>query len=212
AQYEHMLHMAQQVPVDMRTRYRVPSLPWQTPATTDVYGTSGGWVSGLGQGDANGAGYRQATQPLGEYGEALAQLSPDAASRAKTQYATAELFDSATIEAIHGIGQVRQNGEQLLNVLANLEDDSLSSDDDMNTLIASLNKINALAVLSARAGQSTNQVLVSLLEERLVEAKRQRDNDASVLNAHIPYAHQPRDLYTRVGAGTADAIASFRLP
>jgi len=82
----------------------------------------------------------------------------------------------------------------------------------MNTLIATLNKINALAVLSARAGQSTNQVLVSLLEERLVEAKRQRDNDASVLNAHIAFAQQARDLYTHANAGTADAIARFRLP
>ncbi len=212
AQYQHMLKMAQRVPVDMLTRYRVPAVPWRTPGTTDAYGTSGGWVSALNYGDATGAGYRQATQPLDLYGAALNQRPTEEVSRIKTQYATAELFDAAAVHALHGIGLVRQNGKQLLQVLANLEQDSLSSRDDMNTLIATLNKINALAVLSARAGQSTNQMLVSLLEERLVAGKRERDAEANDLNAHIAFVQQARDLYSRAAAGSAEAIAAFRLP
>jgi hypothetical protein len=212
SQYQWMLRMAQRVPVDMITRYRVPPLPWRTPGTTDVYGTSGGWVADLISGDAIGTGFRRATQPLHEYGTGLALLPADEVSRIKTNYGTVELYDSAAIHAIHGIGAVRQNGKQLLLNLANLEQDAFSTSDDQNTLIASLNKANALAALTARAQQATNQVLVSMLEERLVEGKRQRDAEVNAIDAHIVFAQQAQELYDSSTRGTAEAIASFRLP
>jgi len=212
SQYQWMLRMAQRVPVDMVSRYRVPPLPWRTPGTTDVYGTSGGWVSGLNIGDTTGVGFRQATQTLREYGSGLAELPADEISRIKTHYGTVELYDSAAIHAIHGIGAVRQNGKQLLLNLANLEQDAFSTGDDQQTLIANLDKANALAALAARAQQATNQVLVSMLEERLVEGKRQRDAEVNGINAHIVFAQQARELYQNSSRGTAEAIASFRLP
>jgi hypothetical protein len=212
SQYQWMLKMAQRVPVDMISRYRVPPLPWRTPGTTDIYGTSGGWVNGLIAGDAIGTGFRQATQALHEYGTAFALLPADEISRIKTNYGTVELYDSAAIHAIHGIGAVRQNGKQLLLNLANLEQDAFATGDDQNTLIANLNKANAFAALEARAQEATNQVLVSMLEERLVEGKRQRDAEVNALNAHIVFTQQARDLYDSTSRGTAEAIASFRLP
>ncbi len=212
SQYQWMLRMAQRVPVDMVSRYRVPPLPWRTPGTTDVYGTSGGWVSGLNVGDTTGVGFRRATQTLREYGSGLALLPADETSRIKTHYATVELYDSAAIHAIHGIGAVRQNGKQLLLNLANLEQDAFSTSDDQNTLIANLNKANALSALAARAQEATNQVLVSMLEERLVEGKRQRDAEVNAINAHIAFAQQAQELYDNSSRGTADAIASFRFP
>ncbi len=212
SQYQWMLRMAQRVPVDMLSRYRVSPLPWRTPATTDVYGTSGGWVAGLNSGDAVGTGFRQATQALQVYGAGLLHLPAGEVSRVTTHYATVELYDSAAIHAIHGIGAVRQNGKELLTKLANLESDALSTSDDQNTLIASLNKANALATLTARAQQATNQIMVSMLEEHLVDGKRARDAEVNAINAHIVFAQQARDLYDNSSRGSADAIASFRLP
>jgi hypothetical protein len=82
----------------------------------------------------------------------------------------------------------------------------------MNTVVGLLNKIGAAQVLIARGDQVTNQLLVSLLEERLVAGKRQRDIEAQALNSHVIFERQARDLYRNTTQGSAQAIASFRLP
>lgn len=212
AQYEHMVRMARTVPVDMVARYRVPPVPWRITDSPNRYGTSGGWIAGLNYGDTIGAGYRRATQPLLDYGAAVARIPLEELSRIQTFYGTVELSDAAAIQAIHGIGAVRQNAHQLQQALLNLEADVLTNREDMNTLIGVLNKMSALQVLSARSDQVSNQLLVSLLEERLVAGKRQRDVEAQALNTSVAFERQARDLYQRTTQGTAQAIASFRLP
>lgn len=212
AQYEHMLRMARTVPVDMAARYRVPAVPWRITDSPNRYGTSGGWIAGLNYGDTVGAGYRRATQPLLDYGAAISQIPPEELSRIQTVYGTVELSDAAAIQAIHGIGAVRQNARLLQQALLNLETDTLTNRDDMNTLIGVLNKLGAVQVLSARSDQVTNQLLVSLLEERLVAGKRQRDIETQVLNTSVMFEQQARDLYRQTTQGTAQAIAAFRLP
>src|SRR5436309_15694534 len=42
-QYNQMLWMAKQVPVNMAVRYRARSTPWQTVSATNIYGTTGNW-------------------------------------------------------------------------------------------------------------------------------------------------------------------------
>lgn len=211
-QYILLTRWNQIVPVPMSTRYRVPALPWRLATGTSVYGTSEGWLTGLNTGDPSGTGYRRATQPLDEYGGALGGLPADEAARIRTSYATAELTDAAIIGAIDAIGGVRTNALRLQEVLSDLEQDSLSSDPSMNTLIGVLNKINAANVVSLRATQATNQILTSLLEERLVDAKRRRDADVAGINDHIAFASQARDLYRRTTARTTEVLTSFRLP
>ncbi len=45
-QYEHMVRMAQKVPVDMAQRYRAVATPWRTSSATDTYGATSGWGGG----------------------------------------------------------------------------------------------------------------------------------------------------------------------
>lgn len=212
SQYEHMIRMARTVPVDMASRYRVPAVPWRITDSPNRYGTSGGWIAGLNYGDAIGAGYRRATQALIEGGGLSTQRPAQEVARIHSLYGTVELSDAAAIQAIHGIGMVRQNARQLQQALLNIETDSLTNRDDMNTVVGLLNKLGAVQVLSARSDQVTNQLLVSLLEERLVAGKRERDIEAQMLNSHVLFEREARDLYRRTSQGTAQAIASFRLP
>ena len=60
--------------------------------------------------------------------------------------------------------------------------------------------------------KDTNQILIALLETQLAAAKRQREADAIAINAHIAFETQTRDLMRQSSAGTADALATFRLP
>jgi hypothetical protein len=212
SQYEHMIRMARTIPVDMATRYRVPAVPWRITDSPNRYGTSGGWIAGLNYGDAVGAGYRRATQTLLEGGGAWAQRPAQEVARVQGIYGTVELSDAAAIQAIHGIGMVRQNARQLQQALLNIETDTLTNRDDMNTMVGLLNKLGAVQVLAARGDQVTNQLLVSLLEERLVAGKRQRDIEAQTLNSYVAFEREARALYRNSSQGTAQAIASFRLP
>src|SRR5260370_14287772 len=44
SQYEQMIWMGQQVPVNMALRYRALATPWQPSSATNTYGTTAGWV------------------------------------------------------------------------------------------------------------------------------------------------------------------------
>ena len=44
-QYNQMLWMAKQVPVNMAARYHAIATPWQTSSATNIYGTTGNWIT-----------------------------------------------------------------------------------------------------------------------------------------------------------------------
>ena len=132
-QYQQMLRMAQQVPVNMMSRYRAVVTPWVNSSATDVYGTTGGWTNGINTGLGAQLGYSAATQPLGTYGDALAQIPADQLARVKTNYATVELTDGANLTGMETLGRLRGNAPAVETAIENLEADSLSSDSSMNT-------------------------------------------------------------------------------
>ena len=91
----------------------------------------------------------------------MGNIPPEQLERVKTSYGTVELTDAANLEALETIGRVRANAPARENTLQALEDDSLSSDPDMNTEIAVLNKINAASLIGLRNTQDTNKLLVT---------------------------------------------------
>ena len=56
-QYNQMLFMARQVPVNMALRYGTAGTPWLNSSASNVYGTTGGWTSGINTGLAVTEGY-----------------------------------------------------------------------------------------------------------------------------------------------------------
>ncbi len=211
-EYTHMLWMARQVPVAMTARYRALAPDWRFSVSTDLYGTAGGWTTAVNTGESAADAYRLATQTLHEYGAALALLSPDEQARIRAHYATVELADASTILGLETVGRVRGDGPLMAGTVQALEDDSLSSANDMNTQIAVLNKINAASVVALRATQGTNQILVSLLEDRLIAAKREREAEVVAINAHIAFVTKARPYLERVSDGTTDAVTRAIIP
>jgi len=110
------------------------------------------------------------------------------------------------------IGQIRSRADDTLRATRALEADSLSTADDLNTLVAVLNKINAAGVLSIRTNQNANQLLVSLLETQLVDAARRRDADVAAINNAVLFQQDGRRFANQFSGGTTAAIVGFRLP
>ena len=81
-----------------------------------------------------------------------------------------------------------------------------------HTQAALLNKINGASVLELRISETTNQFLMHMLEQLLVQNKRTRDAEAQLMDAHLfqwrygtPYG---RDLFSR----TASSLDTWRQP
>ena len=210
--YQLLRRQSQLVPGDLNGRYRLIATPYLNLIAPDTYGANAGWVYTANTGWEATSGYQTSTNPLQTYGPSLNQLSADEAQRIKTAYGTLELVDGLNVHALEMLGYVRRHSTDVELSLRRLEDDSFSRDPSLNTQVAVLNKINAATVSSVRMTKDTNQILIAVLETQLAEAKRRREADAIAINAHIAFETQTRDLLRHTSAGSADALATFRLP
>lgn len=211
-QYQQMLWMAQQVPVNMLARYGVILTPWQMASASNTYGTTGGWITGINTGLGTSVGYSAATRTLGVYGAALGNIPGDQLDHVKTDYATVELTDGANLTGMDTVGRIRANAPAVEAAIQNLENDSLSSDPEMNTEVAVLNKINAAHMITARNTQDTNQLLASLAEQQIIEAKRQRDAEAQAINNHILFMTNGQAVMASQSSGASEAMLAWQMP
>jgi type IV secretion system protein TrbJ len=211
-EYNEMLWMARPDPVNMALRYRGLATPWTPLSATNTYGTTAAWVAGVNSGLGVAAGYASATEPLQTYGSALGNIPAEQLNRVKTNYATVELTDGANLSAIATLGDLRANAQSMETAIQNLEADSLSSDPAMNTEIAVLNKINAADVIGLRNGQDANKLLAALAEERIIQAKQQRDAEAQAFNIHIGFMSQGQAFMAAQAANASGAMMAWRMP
>jgi len=211
-QYEHLVRMAQRVPVNMVARYRGLPNHWRTSSATNTYGTTRSWITGINTGENVAEGYNQATEALAAYGAAFANIPAEQLARIKTQYATVELADGANLHGIETLGKLRLHASSMEAALKGLEEDSLSADPAMNTEIAVLNKVNAANVMAVRTGQDTNQLLVALAEQQIIEAKRTRDSEARAINQHVQFRREGKAILTAQAAGASQAMLDWRMP
>lgn len=212
AQYQHMVEQAKRVPVDMNARYRGLRTPWRGLTGPDTYGANGGWIDAANTGWEIAAAYQRATQRLRTYDGGLGTFPAEVASRVRTTYGTVELTDAVTAQALWTVGRLRNHAGPVEQALRALEEDSYSTAPAMNTHAALLNKINAAGLTQARLTQDTNNLLLSQLEQQLVDAKRQRDSEADWFNADIAFQREAQRLLARTTRQTTHALQTFRLP
>jgi hypothetical protein len=214
SQYNLALQMSRNLQ-NMPARYRAQFSQWRNGAAQDTYANTGTWITGINSGSfpTVNAGYQQATTTLLPYGQdQLSGMTADELSRVKSQYASVELSDGANTTAIATIGSIRGNAQTLQTQIDNLENDSLSSDPNLNTEVSVLNKINATSVLTLRTLQDSNKLLASLLEEHTVLAKQQREATANTINADIARRASLAGNMTQVSGTLTDSLQNFRMP
>ena len=110
------------------------------------------------------------------------------------------------------IGSIRGNAAHLETQIANLEQDSLSGDSDLNSEVSVLNKINAADVLNLRSVQDSNKLLASLLEQQTVLAKQQREATTNAINTDIGRRATIAGNIAQVTGTITDSLQNFRMP
>jgi hypothetical protein len=214
AHYNLALQMAQFIQ-NMPARYRATFSQWHNVTSLNTFGNTGSWVSGINSGllPTINTGYQQATTPLLPYGSAqLGGMTPDELNRVQSQYASVELADGANVNAMSTIGSIRGDSQDIQTQIDNLEQDSFSSDPNLNTEVSVLNKINAANVLTLRTLQDSNKLLVSLLEEQTIVAKQQREATTNTINADIERRANLAGNMTQVTGTITSSLQSFQMP
>jgi len=211
-QYLLLNQQAQLLPWDMNARYRSMPTPWLPFSAADAYGTTAGWILTANNGHDAAAGYTLATQPLLPYGGAMSGLSVEEQARVQARYDRVQLSDASITHGLEALGYLRGHQPSVEATVESLEDDTYSSDPDLNTQIGVLNKINATTVTSARLAKDANNVLVSLLEQQLLEHTERREAAVQGINAHIAFVNEAGPLLAQTTAQTTNALTTFRIP
>ena len=198
---------------NMPARYRAQFSNWRNVTATNTYGNTSGWLGGV-NADLNTInGYLRATTQLSQYNPASFNGMPDyEQARVKSQYASVELADGANMNALSTIGAIRGNAAALESRMNNLEQDSLSDDQSLNSEVAVLNKINATNVLTLRSIQDSNKLLASLLEQQTIAAKQQREMTTNAINAEISRQASLSTNLTQVTGSLTNSLQNFRMP
>ena len=110
------------------------------------------------------------------------------------------------------IGSIRGNADGVQAQIANLEQDSFSTDPNLNTEVSVLNKINAANVLTLRSVQDSNKLLASLLEQQTIIAKQQREATTNAINADISRRANLSGNISQVTSTLTDSLQNFRMP
>lgn len=205
-----MLRQARRLPLDMVTRYRGYSVNWSLHDIDARLQYAQRILGALNTGDRAGTAYRQVIQPLDLPAVAVARMPPSLQRRLTNAYAGIELADSVAARAVDQLGLMRTEGPRNLLVAANMERDAASTNDDLHTQTAVLNKINAATVLQLRMQDHMQQSLLSTLEQLLVANRRQRDSEAALINATIYQWQYGRDYGASLFRNTAAALDGWR--
>jgi hypothetical protein len=211
-QYLLLRQQAQKLPFSLEQRYRSLRTPWRPLIATSTYGVTAPWVDSANTGHDSLPAYKRATQELATYGGVLGHLSGAEAARVQSHYDHTQLADGAIVNGLQAVGRLRFHEGSVEATVRNLELDAYSDNPDVHTQIAVLNKINATAVTAARQAKDTNYLLVSLLEQQLVEATERREAVAQGINAHIAFLAEARGLLARTTEDTTTALTTFRIP
>ena len=210
AQYNHLKYMGRGLA--HLGRYRSWIQPWLSPAATDTYGTTSGWMQAVNQGLNAASGYAGIVEKVGTYGPGAVIVPAPQRPRIWREYGGLELRDGANENALAVAGSLRHAAAGNSLALTRLQQDSMADDPDQNTWAALLNKVNAAAVMNAQAGQDANQVLVSLLEQQVLESTRLRNEVARAVNDDIAFRSNGPALAAAQAAGASQAMLNWRMP
>ena len=202
--YEFLIQQAKRLPVDMASRYHAHSIDWTYHDLRAGLQYAQPLLAALNEGDVTGAAYRGAITPLDLPNDVVGRMPAEMRRRFASAYSTVELADSISRLAIDQSGAARVEGPFSLQAAKNIEHDAVNTGDDFQTQTALLEKMGAALAIELRLGAQTNQFQVSALEQMILDNKRKRDAEATLLNATM---HQWRygqaygdDLFSRTAA------------
>jgi len=212
-QRRQLRRMAQRLSVlTQLNKYVLPDAPrWRTHdfESPTLLAITRAYTAALNYGDAGGASWRAATDPVTAASTLLSRLSPAARRTVLARLATVDVADAAGMAATNETGQLRYNGRRELAAIDALETDVVDPSLEQSTA-AVLDKLSGAVLIGGRQRQARAQLLAGLLEQLLVESKRARDSETAMLNMQIVQWRDGRAANDAFVAGTGDALRTWR--
>jgi hypothetical protein len=209
-QYNHMVYQAKYI--TNLYRYNAPTTIWRGLSGTDTYGKTGKWLSAVNSGLDTLGGWQQTTTRIATYPGGMASIPASQRERRQTDYGTIEIQDGTAVSAMDTIGRIRMNGPRVESTLSLLEADSLSSNPDMHTEAAQLNKANAIALIQTKALADQNKLMVTNAEIALIRLKQEREAAAYALANDVAFRTDGKSAMDAQHSGASAAMSGFRLP
>jgi len=166
----------------------------------------------LNYGNSSGNAYLGVTVPLLD-APAVFDEEVDAAALRElaARLATINVADATAVSATNDAGHVRYNGRRELQAISQLEADVIDPSQEQSTT-AVLEKLSGSALIGTRQRQARAELLVGIVEQLLVDSKRARDTEASVMNMQLATWREGRAANDAFVAGTGDALRTWRQP
>lgn len=166
----------------------------------------------LNYGDTSGNAYLGVTVPLVDAQGVLDEEVNLAALRDfAARLATINVADATAISATNDAGHVRYNGRRELSAISRLESDVTDSSQEQSAT-AVLEKLSGAALIGTRQRQARAELLVGIVEQLLVDSKRARDTEASVMNMQLATWRDGQAVNSAFVAGSGDALRTWRQP
>jgi hypothetical protein len=195
-------------------KYELPEAPrWRIHIFDDPEAVlfAGNYNAALNYGDASGNAFRSVTVPVIDGRGLFREEDPTALRDFAARLATIDIADATAISATNDTGHVRYNGRKEQEVIDQLDSDALDpSDAQSATAIAE--KLSGAALIAARQRQARAELLVGIVEQLLVDGKRSRDTEASLMNMQLTTWRIAGPANTAFGAGVGDALRTWRQP
>jgi hypothetical protein len=195
-------------------KYKLPEPPrWRIHIFNDPEAVlfAGDYNAALNYGDASGNSFRGVTLPVIDARGLFGEEDPTAVREFAARLATINIADATVISATNDTGHVRYNGRREQEAIDQLDFDALDpSDEQSATAVAE--KLSGSALIAARQRQARAELLVGIVEQLLVDSKRSRDTEASLMNMQLTTWRIAGPANTAFGAGTGDALRTWRQP
>ena len=195
-------------------KYKLPEPPrWRIHIFNDPEAVlfAGDYHAALNYGDASGNAFRGVTVPLVDVRGLFGEEDPTAVREFAARLATINVADATAIAGTNDTGHVRYNGRREQAAIDQLDSDVLDpSDEQSSTAVAE--KLSGAALIAARQRQAREELLVGIVEQLLVDSKRSRDTEASLMNMQLTTWRLGRPANAAFGAGSGDALRRWRQP
>jgi len=211
----NLAYQMSQMPQNLAARYRADWSQWTSLSSTpNTYGNTAALVNALNYGAVTQAqqGYNSAYVQAQNYpSSSYSSLDSRTQAAVANQYATSELAQSTTTNALTTLGSIRSDSQSFATKLANLESDTFSTDPNQQTQNALLGKINSATLLQIHSQQDTNQLLSASVQQQLIAQKQQIDAQNRAINNAIYFQQNFPNVMQQTTGGMTDALQSISL-
>lgn len=198
------------------TKYAVPDPPaWRIHLFQgEQFLFANPYTAALNYGDGSGTGYLVVARPRDQPGAELADLrvgAPDAYRALTSSLATLDVADSTLIAGTDQTGQLRYNGRVENDAIDALEGDVIDPS-SAQSATAVADKISGAELIATRQQQARLQFLAAMVEQLLIDNKRDRDTEAAVMNMQLNRLRRGAAANVALIAGAADDLRHWRQP